>query len=262
MQTYHLTEGGVPLLISMPHNGFKFPSEIQNQFQDNALKSKDTDWFLDRLYDFCTQLNCSILTPTYSRYVIDLNRSTEGECLYPGQDTTELCPLTAFDYSPLYQEDKSPDPDEIKRRVERYWFPYHNALQNELIRLKSVFGKVVLFEAHTIASQVPRFFDGKLPDFNFGTNNGESCSENLINYIQSTMHFHPFEQVFNGRFKGGYITRHYGKPDKNIHAIQLELSQATYLNESTLQWDEEKSTEVKIKLEQLINSLLDWIIKS
>ncbi len=258
---YSLKQGDRAVLLSMPHNGFVFPDEVAQQLLPTALASKDTDWFLHRLYQFAENAGCSILKPLYSRYVIDLNRAMDGAELYPGKDTTELCPSTAFDRSALYQAGKKPDALEINRRIKQYWKPYHQALQAEIDRLVSVHSQIVLFEAHSIASVVPRFFSGKLDDFNFGTNDGNSCAPALLRYIQQKFKAKPYNSVYNGRFKGGYITRHYGQPTHGVHGIQLELSQATYLHEAELSWDEGKASHLIPYLEQLFNLIQIWIEK-
>jgi N-formylglutamate deformylase len=255
--TFNLHQGSVPLLISMPHNGEEIPSDVALHMTDNALKVEDTDWYKDRLYDFAESLGAYIIKPTYNRYVIDLNRDPNGVDLYPGANSTELCPTTAFDLSPLYLDGSEPSAQEIKRRIKHYWQPYHQALALTLKEIKERFGKAVLLEAHSIRSTVPRFFEGQLPDFNFGNSEGKSCSSELIQQI-STLNYAPYSTVTNGRFKGGYITRHYGNPAENVHALQLELSQRTYMNEQTLDYDVDLAEQVKPKLRNLVNQLIQF----
>ncbi len=255
--TFNLTKGHVPLLISMPHNGEKIPSDIALHMTDNALKVEDTDWNQDRLYDFAEALGAYIIKPDYSRYVIDLNRDPNGVDLYPGANSTELCPTTAFDLSSLYLDGSEPNALEIKRRIKHYWQPYHQALASTLAEIKARFGKAVLLEAHSIRSEVPRFFDGQLPDFNFGNSEGESCAPELIEQIEM-LDYAPYSQITNGRFKGGYITRYYGKPSENIHALQLELSQRTYLNEQTFEYDLKQAEQVKLKLQNLVSQIIQF----
>jgi len=253
--TYTLIKGTVPLLISMPHNGEEIPADIAKTMTEKALKVEDTDWYKDKLYDFAIALGAYIIMPKNSRYVIDLNRDPDGVDLYPGANSTELCPTTAFDLSPLYLEGQQPDQQEITRRIEMYWQPYHQALESTLTEIKAEFGGAVLLEAHSILSKVPRFFEGQLPDFNFGTSSGKTCAPELIEAVEQ-VDYAPYSQVSNGRFKGGYITREYGHPEQNIHAVQLELSQRTYLNESTFAYDSEKADQVKLKLKALVNTLI------
>lgn len=255
--SYSLIKGKVPLLISMPHNGQGIPDDIARNMTEEALKIRDTDWFKDRLYDFAEAKGAYIIKPKYSRYVIDLNRNSNNENLYPGANSTELCPTTAFNLSPLYKQDKQPDDIEISRRTTLYWQPYHQAIQQTLAEIKQKFGGAVLLEAHSILSHVPRFFEGRLPDFNFGTADGKSCSEQLVADVEA-INFAPYSQVTNGRFKGGYITRAYGNPSESIHSIQLELSQITYMDEEKLTYNEVLATQVKPKLADLVDALISF----
>lgn len=245
------------MLISMPHNGEQIPSDIAKAMTDNAHKVPDTDWYMDKLYDFAQDLGIAIISPKYSRYVIDLNRNIDGVNLYPGANSTELCPTTAFDLSPLYKAGLEPNEAEIQRRIDLYWQPYHQALSDTLAKMKAEFGKVVLLDAHSILSKVPRFFEGQLPDFNFGSANGASCSAELISNVEQ-LDLLPYSSIVNGRFKGGYITRGYGKPDKNIHAVQLELSQHTYMDEPSDHYNVQKAEQVKEKLKIFVQCLADF----
>lgn len=255
--SFTLKKGSVPLLISMPHNGQAIPDDIKNNMTDEALQIRDTDWFKDKLYDFAESKGAYIIKPKYSRYVIDLNRNCNDENLYPGANSTELCPTTAFNLSQLYIQGKQPSDAEIKRRIALYWQPYHQAIAQTLAEMKQRFGGAVLLEAHSILSHVPRFFEGRLPDFNFGTADGKTCSEKLINNIEA-IDFSPYSQVSNGRFKGGYITRAYGNPSNNIHSVQLELSQITYMDEEKLTYNESLAAQVKPKLSTLVDTLIDF----
>ncbi len=254
---YHLTTGNVGVLISMPHNGQLIPPDIASTMTDCALKVADTDWYMDKLYDFAKAMGTYTLTPKCSRYVIDLNRNSTGESLYAGADNTELCPTTTFDLSPLYPAGQQPSKQEIQRRIEQYWQPYHQAIADTLMQLKQQYQQVVLLDAHSILSQVPRFFSGTLPDFNFGSADGASCDQQLLKNIEK-INLAPYTSVFNGRFKGGYITRAYGDPSNNIHAIQLELSQRTYMDEPSNHYNEQKAAKVKIQLESFVQCLVDF----
>lgn len=236
---YHFYSGSSPLLVSMPHSGTVIPQSIADEMTPAALRLADVDWHLPQLYTMAENLGASILSAEYMRYVIDLNRSPEDDNLYPGQDTTSLCPIDTFAKEPIYRTEnslsKAPDQAIIQRRIAQYWQPYHEKLQTELSRIRAIHGVVVLWEAHSIASKVPRFFDGRLPDLNFGTSDGQSCDislqQRLMGTLQSSSQATPYSHVFNGRFKGGYITRQYGVPTDNIHAVQLEISQRTYMDE-------------------------------
>lgn len=257
MKIYDFFAGDLPILISMPHNGSDISSDISEQMHPYALKSQDTDWNLDTLYDFASDIGCNILKPRFSRYVIDLNRSTSDESLYPGADVTGLCPVNQFDYRPIYLTGKEPDNEEIARRIEIFWRPYHEKLSATLKALTSQFGYALLFEAHSIKSEVPRFFEGRLPDFSFGNFDQKSSSPELSELIKK---WQPegYCKVFNQRFKGGYITRHYGRPAQNIDSMQLELSQATYMDEVSLQYDSTKADKVKVQLRYLIESFAEF----
>lgn len=260
-ESYTLIKGTAPLLISMPHNGQAIPDDIAATMTEAAKKVADTDWYKDRLYDFAQALGATLLIPKYSRYVIDLNREPHGVDLYPGQNSTELCPTSSFDLTPLYLADKEPDTEEIQRRLKLYWQPYHQALADNLTAMRDEFGQVVLLEAHSILSLVPRFFEGQLPDFNFGSANGESCSTSLLTAIEQ-LDYSPYSQVSNGRFKGGFITREYGKPKGQIHAIQLELSQRTYMNEPSNEYNQYLAAQVKPKLQAIVQCLIDFSKKA
>jgi N-formylglutamate deformylase len=232
---FHSRQGNIPLLISIPHLGTEIPPDVRAQMTEIAGLTADTDWHLDRLYDFAVAMGASVLSARFSRYVIDLNRPASGESLYPGQTTTGLCPTETFRGEPLYPGAVAPDSAEITRRLSLYWQPYHAKLRQELDRLKAQFGQVLLWEAHSIASVLPRLFEGKLPDLNVGTHSGESCDARVleaITSITSTLGEGRFTWIANGRFKGGYITRAYGRPDQGVHAVQLEMCQSTYMNET------------------------------
>jgi len=255
--SFTLTKGSVPLLISMPHNGEKIPTDIAATMHSKALDVADTDWYIDKLYDFAQSLGAYIIIPHYSRYVVDLNRNKTNENLYPGANSTELCPTSAFDLTPLYLNGNNPEQSEVERRIQLYWQPYHDALNRTLIEIKQQFGKVVLLEAHSILSQVPRFFEGALPDFNFGTADSASCDVALINSVQQ-LDFSPYTTITNGRFKGGFITRQYGKPNDNIHALQLELSQRTYMVEPSNKYNKSEADKVKVKLKMLVETMIKF----
>jgi len=255
--SYKYQQGTKPLLISMPHNSSDIPADVALTMTQDAQQSKDTDWFVDRLYDFAKELGVHILEPQWSRYYIDLNRDPAGKNLYPGADNTELCPITGFDNKDIYLSGMEPDEKQIKERITNAWLPYHLCIKDVVAEMVAIHGYAILFDAHSIRSVVPRFFEGQLPDFNFGTRAGESCDGSLLTAIEQ-LNFQPWSRVSNGRFKGGYITRQYGEPDNNVHAIQLELSQATYLNEIDMSWNSEKANSVKSQLLKIIKTLLQW----
>jgi N-formylglutamate deformylase len=229
---FKFTQGRSPILVSMPHVGTDIPDDIAARMTPEALVRQDTDWHLVQLYDFLQDIGASVISARWSRYVIDLNRPPEDTNLYPGMDTTGLCPLDTFHREPIYKDGQAPSQQDVELRLNQYWRPYHDQLRSELARIKSQYGKAVLWDAHSIASVVPRFFEGKLPDLNFGTAEGKSCSSELQELIVDTARSHGgYSIAVNGRFKGGYITRHYGQPATNVHGIQLEMCQSVYMNE-------------------------------
>ncbi|VTU16619.1 N-formylglutamate deformylase [Variovorax sp. PBL-E5] len=229
---FRFRQGTRPLLISMPHVGTHLPRALAARLTAEARRVPDTDWHLERLYDFADALGASVLVATHSRYVIDLNRPPDDQNLYPGQDTTGLCPVDTFDKTPLYAAGDVPDEAEIAARRDAIWRPYHRQLRAELDRMKAVHGTIALWDAHSIRSALPRFFEGRLPDLNLGTANGASCDPALaaaLLGIASSAEGHT--SVLNGRFKGGHITREYGDPSAGVHAVQLEMTQASYMQE-------------------------------
>ncbi|WP_296942229.1 N-formylglutamate deformylase [uncultured Massilia sp.] len=258
---YTFKAGSVPLLLSMPHAGTDIPDEIAARMAPCALARADTDWHLPALYAFAEEMGASTLAARWSRYAIDLNRPPEDTNLYPGQDTTGLCPVDTFGRERLYREGMEPDADEVARRLQRYWRPYHAQLGAELERLLALHGRVVLWDAHSIASRVPRFFEGRLPDLNFGTADGRSCSLQLEGaMIQAANAQDRFSFVFNGRFKGGHITRFYGDPARGVHAIQLEMCQCLYMDETPpFAWRPDVAAEVQPLLRRLLGTALEWV---
>ena len=225
--------GTRPLLISMPHVGTYVPPAIAARLTPEGREVHDTDWHLGRLYAFAREMGASILMATHSRYVVDLNRPPDGASLYPGQSVTGLCPVDTFDNTPLYADGTGPDEAEIAARREAVWRPYHEQLAAELARLKAQHGTAMLWDAHSIRSVLPRFFEGKLPDFNLGTADGASCDPTLAQQLLAIAQRAPgFTAVLNGCFKGGHITRHYGQPAHGVHAVQLEMTQCSYMQET------------------------------
>ena len=227
--TFTLTNGTVPMLVSMPHIGTDIPLELQSSYVPRAFEVEDTDWHLARLYDFLPALGISVLQPRYSRYVIDLNRPPDDAPMYPGAANTELCPTRFFSGDALYKPGQEPSPQEVQRRRTTCWQPYHDALAAELARMKGIHGFALLWDAHSIRSHIPWLFDGKLPDLNIGTASGAAAAPAITGAVAKAAD--GFDHVVNGRFKGGYITRHYGQPAQHIHAIQLEKCQSLYMQE-------------------------------
>ena len=230
---FRFHQGTAPLLISMPHVGTCIPPALAARMTDAALPVADTDWHLERLHDFAAALGASTLIATHSRYVIDLNRPPDDANLYPGRDTTGLCPVDTFDREPIYRAGQAPQAAEIASRREAVWQPYHRQLRVELDRLKASHGVAALWDAHSIRSVLPRFFDGLLPDLNLGTADGASCDPALAaELLRIAEAADGYTAVLNGRFKGGYITRRYGDPAHGVQAVQLEMTQCSYMQES------------------------------
>ena len=229
--TFH--QGPQPLLVSMPHAGTYVPPAIAARLTDEARQVPDTDWHLERLYGFARELGASIFVATHSRYVIDLNRPPDGASLYPGQSVTGLCPVDTFDDTPLYAAGDVPGDAEVAARRDAIWAPYHARLRAELDRIRAHHGVAVLWDAHSIRSVLPRFFEGRLTDLNLGTGGGTSCDAALADELLAIARTAPgHTSVLNGRFTGGHITRHYGEPARNIHAVQLEMTQCSYMQEA------------------------------
>ncbi len=259
---FHFHQGSLPLLVSMPHAGTHVPADIAALLTDEASQVPDTDWHMPELYAFAKAMGASILAATHSRYVVDLNRSPDGASLYPGQSVTGLCPVDTFDDTPLYQRaEDQPDDAEVARRRSTYWAPYHAQLRAELDRLRAEHGGVLLWDAHSIRSVLPRFFDGKLPDLNLGTADGASCAPELAQQLLAIAEQAPgATAVLNGRFKGGYITRHYGQPEQGIHAVQLELTQCSYMQETLpFAYLPERAGALQPTLQQLLQTALTWV---
>lgn len=249
--------GRVPLLISMPHAGLRLTPAVKSGLIDEAQSLPDTDWHIPRLYDFADELGASVVAAEYSRFVIDLNRPSDNKPLYAGA-TTGLYPETLFDGVPLFHE--RPSDAERARYLQEIWVPYHRTIEQELARLRDEFGYALLWDAHSIRSQVPHLFDGRLPDFNLGTFNGASCDPELARRLEGVCAgFDGYSHVLNGRFKGGHITRHFGDPANHIHAVQLELAQSTYMEEfEPFKYREDLAAPTQVVLKALLETLLEW----
>jgi N-formylglutamate deformylase len=253
----HSIEGESPLVISFPHVGTEIPADIAAGMTARAKEVPDTDWHVEKLYQFAQTLGVSWVEPMQSRYVVDLNRPPDDAALYPGQVSTGLCPSATFDGEALYLV-ASPDAAEIARRRAQYWQPYHDHLRAALDQTVARHGYAVLLDAHSIASHMPRLFEGRLPDLNVGTNDGHSCAAGLGEAVFAAAHAGPFTAVLNGRFKGGYITRHYGSAAGPVHAVQLEIGQLTYLPEGSTAWSNERASALISLLKSIVRSLLTW----
>ncbi len=258
MENFTLHRGSAPLLVSLPHDGTAIPGAIVTRMTDAARRVPDTDWHVGLLYEFAKELGASTIVPHWSRYVVDLNRPPDGHALYPGRSETGLVPTDTFSGEPIYPDGRVPSAEEIVARIDGYWKPYHFALQEELQCLRNAHGRVVLWDGHSIKSRVPMFFDGKLPDFNLGTADGASCSLALQARLAAALREHTvagsYTHIVNGRFKGGYITRHYGKPDDGIDAVQLELAQCAYMDEETFEYQPDRAAGLKRVIRALLQT--------
>lgn len=245
--------GASPLLVSIPHDGKALPADIAEAMTPAARALPDTDWHVRRLYEFAARGGASVIAARYSRYVVDLNRPADDADLYPGQAGTGLCPVSTFSGEAIYTGDYVPP---VAARVERYWQPYHDRLQLELENIRQRHGYALLWDAHSILSQVPRLFAGRLPDLNLGTNSGQSCSAVIESALVDVLRRQSdYSWIANGRFRGGYITRHYGSPATNIHAVQLELTQCNYMDEETGAYVAERATQLAACVRSLLETL-------
>jgi N-formylglutamate deformylase len=258
--TYRFTAGAAPLLVSIPHAGTDVPDNIAARFTGAAKALPDTDWHVERLYDFLGELDVSVIAAAQSRYVVDLNRPPDDRALYPGTSNTGLCPTTTFGEAAIYRQGVAPDAAEIAARRAVFWQPYHEHLKAELAALHARHGIAVLWDAHSIRSQVPRFFEGRLPDLNFGTGGGTSADPALLSRLEDVARAAAgYTAVSNGRFKGGAITRTYGDPAAGRHAVQLELSQITYMDEDPpYGFREDLAAGVRPVLRRLLEAALAW----
>jgi N-formylglutamate deformylase len=258
---FTLHRGTAPLLVSTPHVGTLIPDALKPRFTERALAVEDTDWHLEALYGFARELGASRIVPRTSRYVIDLNRPPQNAPMYAGANNTELCPTRSFEGRPLYRDGQAPGEAEIAQRRETRWRPYHDALTAELARIKARHGYALLWDGHSIKSELPWLFDGRLPDLNLGTADGESCDPGLraalgrVLEAQST-----YTHVTDGRFKGGYITRHYGRPQEQVHAVQLEMCFSCYMEreEAPYALDPQRAAKLQPVLRSLLQAALDW----
>lgn len=257
---FALTRGTAPLLVSVPHAGVHIPPALERRMTPAALQRADVDWHLPRLYDFVRAMGATLLTANCARHVIDLNRPPQDESLYPGQDVTGLLPMDTFRKEPLYLPGQAPDDAERDERRERYWRPYHDALRGELDRLRSRHEHVVLWDAHSICSVLPRFFEGRLTDLNLGTADGRACAPALQAAVEAQMAAQSdYSHVSNGRFKGGWITRHYGEPSRGVHALQLEMCQCTYMDETA---PFAYRTDLAAKVQPLLKRMLAAVVEA
>jgi len=260
MSLYDLARGEAPLVIDIPHAGTHVPPAIAARLTAAAIAVPDTDWHVERIFAFARDAGATLQVATHSRYVVDLNRDPSGAALYPGADNTELCPTRTFDGDAIYADGAVPDAAEIAARRAGFFTPYHASLAAELERVRARHGHAILLDGHSIRSVVPRFFAGRLPGLSLGTADGASCASGVQTAAAVVLAGSgAFTSVVNGRFKGGYVTRHYGQPDRGIHALQLEIAQACYMDEAPpYPWDARRAETLVEVLRRLVAALLAW----
>lgn len=254
---FTFAEGTTPLLVSVPHDGRIVPEDVAARMTEKGRATPDTDWHVARLYGFVSRLGASVVTAQYSRYVVDLNRPPGDDPLYPGSATTGLCPATTFAGDAVYEDGRGVPAEEREVRVARYWRPYHERIASTLAALRERHGYALLWDAHSIVSHAPRLFDGELPVLNLGTFGGKSCAPRIETALVEVVSAAEYSSVVNGRFTGGYITRHYGAPDDDVHAVQLELAQRSYMDETTLRYDADRAGRLAAILERLLSTYLE-----
>lgn len=257
---FRLCEGSSPLVVAMPHVGTAVPAELDERLTEVGRAVLDTDWHVDQLYDSLDEIGATSLIARQSRTAVDLNRSPENEALYPGRFETGLCPTTTFEGQPLYLDGHAPDPAEVQRRVDAWWRPYHAQLEQALAQTKARHGYALLLDAHSIRAEIPLLFEGRLPDVNVGTADGRSCDPELTARLEDVLKAQDrFTWVVNGRFKGGWTTRHYGQPADNVHAVQFELVQAAYMDEAHPGvFDPAFAKPMRILLRELVGAIAAW----
>jgi len=256
---FEFAAGTTPLLISVPHAGTYVPDAIAARLTPEALVMPDTDWHVEKLYSFAAELGAGLIVATHSRYAVDLNRDPSGKPLYPGRDNTELVPLGTFASQPVYRKGQEPDKAEEGERVERYWRPYHAALAAELDAIVARHGIAVLWDGHSIPAEVPRLFEGRLPDLNLGSAAGASADPDLRDCASAALDGPGMSLVVDGRFKGGYITRLYGKPAAKVHALQLEKAMVSYMDETPpYRWDAARAAPMVARLRRTMGAVTAW----
>jgi N-formylglutamate deformylase len=263
MNVVEIKQGTSPIILGFPHTGTDVPPDIHARLNENGRMLADTDWHIDRLYDGLLP-EVTTVRATFHRYVIDANRDPDGKSLYPGQNTTTLIPETDFDGKPIWRDGEKPSPTDISFRLETFHKPYHDALAEQIRRVHEEHGLCILYDCHSIRSHIPFLFQGKLPDFNIGTNEGKSCSPEIASAVgRIAFAASGYDAVVNGRFKGGWTTRHYGQPQKGVHAIQMELTQSSHLASEALpfDYDEGKAERLRRHLKDILEILEQTAIK-
>ncbi|WP_299664436.1 N-formylglutamate deformylase [uncultured Ruegeria sp.] len=262
MQVFSVQRGDGPIVLGQPHGGTFVPDDIAARLNTNGQMLADTDWHINQLYEGLLA-NATVVQSHIHRYVIDANRDPAGVSLYPGQNTTTLVPLTDFDGQSIWSDGQEPSVDEIEQRRSAYHAPYHDALAQELERVRAKNGVAILFDCHSIRSKIPYLFEGTLPDMSIGTDGGVTCAPGIEAAAYEFAHSSPYSTVLNERFRGGWTTRHYGRPDQGQHAIQMELAQSTYLSTETPPWgfDEKKAKRLRRWLVDILDAIQDTALE-
>lgn len=264
MTVFDVKQGSSPVILAFPHTGREVPADIWEKLNDNGRILADTDWHIEKLYDGLLA-NATTVEAKFHRYVIDANRDPSGLSLYPGQNTTGLVPLTDFDGKPIWKAGQEPDEAEVKRRLKEFHAPYHAALSAEITRVKAEHGIAVLYDCHSIRSHIPFLFEGKLPDFNIGTDMSTTCNAAIEAIaVEVTSQAEGYTSILNDRFKGGWTTRYYGKPGENVHAIQMELAQSSHLasEEPPFDLDQAKAERLRHHLKQILTGIEQFALAS
>ncbi len=253
---YEFVRGDSPLLVSVPHDGAHLCEDNVHAWSEAASDQPDRDWHVAKLYDFVPDLGASMIVANYSRYVVDLNRPPDNAALYPGKLASGLVPTQTFEGEPLYIDASEPDAAEVRARLDRYWRPYHEAIESELAAIRDRHGYALLWDAHSIRSQVLSLFEGELPVLNIGTFDGASCGSEMQECVTEAAEGSGYSTVVNARFKGGYITRQYGDRMTDTQALQLELAQRAYMDEQTREFDDAKADALRGTLKEMMQSYL------
>ncbi len=262
MQVFEVHRGSGPIVLGQPHGGTYVPPDIRTRLDANGQTLKDTDWHINRLYDGLLA-DATVVQSHVHRYVIDCNRDPAGGSLYPGQNTTTLVPLTDFDGVAIWRAGAEPSADEIEHRRQAYHAPYHAALDAELQRVRDEYGFAILFDCHSIRSAIPFLFKGTLPDMNIGTDGGVTCAPEIESITRKISEHSPYSTTLNGRFRGGWTTRHYGRPSEGLHAIQMELSQSTYMTSEAAPWsyDTTRANRLRRWLRDILDAVQDTALE-
>lgn len=244
--------GSGPLLVSVPHDGRLLAPGMAERMTGAGVSLPDTDWHVARLYDFVRELGASLLVARFSRYVVDLNRPADDAALYPGQLSTGLCPRKTFAGEQIYRDEADPAPAEIDARRVAYWQPYHDRITETLAAIRDRHGHALLWDAHSIESVVPRLFDGELAVLNLGSNSGASAGEAIVSRVAAATD----DVVLDGRFRGGHITRHYGRPASGVHALQLEIAQRAYMDEASREYDTRRAEVLQGRIGAMLEAFI------